>query len=239
MQTLGSVQLKETSMPLGQVTLEIDGTNNRFTSAFEATGRIIFEASDGEMLEVMIADADMSEPYIWNPTNSSEVVAFATHVQGLSDHNATLTLTDDDPVVSGAPSFADDTGDFQSWTVGVAIAPITVPAAAGNPSPTYAAHGELPSGITFNAITRVLSGTPNIGRSGTITIRATNSGGMDDWTVDYLAALGPISAPSFADDTGDFQSWDSRSSNCTNHCPCCRRQPFANTMSPRAAFPPG
>ena len=73
--------------------------NNGFTAEFEATGRIIFEASDGEMLEVMIANADMTEPYNWTPTNSAEVIAFANHVRGLTDQNATLTLTDDPATV--------------------------------------------------------------------------------------------------------------------------------------------
>ena len=79
--------------PAGQVGLSIVGTNNRFTAAFEASGRIIFEASDGETLEVMIADADMSEPYVWVPSNGAEVVAFVLHVKGLVDQTATLTLT--------------------------------------------------------------------------------------------------------------------------------------------------
>ena len=54
-------------------------------------------ASDGEVLEVMIANADMSEPYSWTPVNSAEVIAFANHVQALTDQTATLTLTDNDP----------------------------------------------------------------------------------------------------------------------------------------------
>ena len=41
---------------------------------------------------MMIADADMSEPYQWTPTNSAEVVAFVLHVKGLTDQDATLTL---------------------------------------------------------------------------------------------------------------------------------------------------
>ena len=51
--------------PPGQVQIAIDGTNNRLTAEFEAAGRIVFEASDGETLEVMIANADMQEPYEW------------------------------------------------------------------------------------------------------------------------------------------------------------------------------
>ena len=80
-QVITFVELNNAS-PVGEVTISIVGTNNRFTPEFEATGRIIFEASDGEMLEVMIADADMSETYTWVPTNSAEVVAFVCAREG-------------------------------------------------------------------------------------------------------------------------------------------------------------
>ena len=91
----------------GTVNLSIDGSNNRFTRAFEQTGRIIFEAtSSGETLEVRIADADMEEPYSWIPSNSAEVLAFTTHVLSLSDRSATLTLTNLPPdVVLSAQGF--------------------------------------------------------------------------------------------------------------------------------------
>ena len=143
-QTLNNVLLWYALSSAGQVQISITGTNDRFTDAFEATGRIIIEASDGETLEVMIANADMSEPYQWTPTNSAEVIVFANHILGLTDQNATLTLTDDPPVVNVAPSFADDTGDAQTWEMGTAIAAITVPEADGTPEPTYAVDGVLP-----------------------------------------------------------------------------------------------
>ena len=176
----------------GMVQISITGAiNDRFTAAFEATGRIIVEASDGEMLEVMIANADMSETYFWTPTNSAEVIAFTTHVIGLTDRNATLTLTDDPPVVNVAPSFADDTGDAQTWEMGTAITAITVPEADGTPAPTYAVEGVLPAGIAFDTGTRVISGTPTATGSGTITIRASNSEGNADWTVAYTTNAPP------------------------------------------------
>ena len=86
----------------GTVTLSLTGISDRFTAAFEATGRIIIEASDGETLEVMIANADMTEPYQWMPVNFADVIAFANHVATLTDTDATLTLTDD-PI--GPPPF--------------------------------------------------------------------------------------------------------------------------------------
>ena len=178
----------------GEVDLSLVGANNRFTTAFEATGRIIFEASDGETLEVVGFGGDMTEPYSWLPSNSAEVITFANHVRGLAlaDRNATLTLTDDP--ATAAPAFADDTGDAQSWTQNTAIASITVPAATGGPTPTYVATGR-PAGINFNTTTRVLSGTPTATGSGTITIRASNSEGSDDWTVAYTTAAPPATVP--------------------------------------------
>ena len=82
------------------------------------------------------------------------------------------------------PEFADNTGNAQTWAAGTAIT-ITVPSATGTPTPTYAAVGTLPTGISFNTGTRVISGTPETVASGTIRIRATNSQGSDDWTVAY------------------------------------------------------
>ena len=177
----------------GSVYLQIALDNNRFTAAFVATGRIIIEASDGETLEVMISNADTTEPYAWRPTNFAEVIAFANHGRGLANRNATLTLTDEPD--TSAPAFADSTGNAQSWTQNTAIASITVPAATGTPTPTYAVVGTLPAGIAFNTTTRVISGTPTVAGSGTIRIRATNSEGSDDWTVAYTTAAGVPARP--------------------------------------------
>ena len=72
--------------------LPLFDTNHRFTPAFEATGRFIVTASDGESVEFILANADQTETYDWTPTNGAEVGAFVTHVRGLTDHDATLTL---------------------------------------------------------------------------------------------------------------------------------------------------
>ena len=98
-------------MLAGRVNITIIGANDSSPLQFESTGRIIFEASDGETLEVMIANADMSEPYAMDSNQlRRSYYAFANHVRGLTDQTATLTLTDDPP--TSAPSFSDDTGDI-------------------------------------------------------------------------------------------------------------------------------
>ena len=90
------------------------------------------------------------------------------------------------------PSFTDDTGDAITGTVGQAITSVTVPVANGNPAPTYAAVGSLPAGVSFATGTRILSfdETAIEPGTGTIRIRATNSEGMDDWTVAYTFRAG-------------------------------------------------
>ena len=62
-QTLNAVRLYLSNEVEGDGLVEIDilGLDNNFKAEFVATGRIIFHASDGEELEVMIADADMTE----------------------------------------------------------------------------------------------------------------------------------------------------------------------------------
>ena len=176
----------------GRVQLALVAANHRFTTAFEATGRFIVTASDGETVEFLLANADLTETYDWTPTNAAEVGAFVAHVRNLTDFDATLTLTDE-AVSAVAPAFADDTGDAQAWTENTAITPITVPEATGAPAPTYAAV-DLPAGVVFDPTTRVISGTPTTAGSGTATVTATNSAGSADWTVAYTiaAAIMPL-----------------------------------------------
>ena len=133
----------------------------------------------------------------------------ATNSVGDSSYSPSANATTDAaPITLTAPAFADDTGDDQAWTQNTAIASITVPAASGNPTPTYASSGR-PPGLSFSTASRIISGTPTTTGSGTITVTATNSEGSDTWTVDYVTAAAPTTdvAPSFTDDTGDAQSW--------------------------------
>ena len=162
-----------------------------FSTVMEDNGTIDFTASNGSTL-TLTGIADSTEPYSWMPSNHAEQQAFATVLRGLSDRSLTVVFNDN---ASVAPSFADDTGDAQTWMQNTAIAAITVPEADGTPTPTYAVEGNLPAGIAFDTTTRVISGTPTATGFGTITIRATNSEGDADWTVDYTISA-PASAPS-------------------------------------------
>ncbi len=101
----------------------------------------------------------------------------------------TLTITDNDAV---ALSFA-QTLDDQSYYVGLAIADLTLPAARqGTPPYSYTLTPELPKGLTFNASTRALSGTPTeVTAPNTYTYTATDASAhsvMQQFTIAIVQA---------------------------------------------------
>ena len=75
----------------------------------------------------------------------------------------TATLTFDIEVAADlTPAFAQGTAiDDQSWTAGTAIGTLQLPAATGGNAPlTYSLSPTLPTGVTFDAAARTVTGTP-------------------------------------------------------------------------------
>ena len=133
---------------------------------------------------------------------SGTITITATNASGTD----TWTVAYNTALDVSAPSFSDATGDAQTWSTGNTISDVVVPAASGTPTPGYAIEGSLPAGLSFNASTRTISGTPtSVGSSGTITIRATNSEGSADWTLAYTITK----LLSFPDDPTTIQDWSS------------------------------
>ena len=173
-------------------------TGDDLSAFWEGNGELT--ATRGANTFTINADDNLDdlEPYNWG-ANQPGAGNFYTALGGGS-REISLTLRDN----ATAPSFADDTGDPIMGTVGTPIPSVTVPEATGDPTPTYAAVGALPTGVTFTPATRVLSFDENsiVAGSGTIRIRASNSEGSDEWTVAYSFGAATI-APFFADQFGD------------------------------------
>ena len=108
-----------------------------------------------------------------NPTATATV---ATYTYTATDsESVTWTLTFTVVVTASAITFASTIAN-QAWTVGTAVN-LTLPTASGGAGTfTYSLTPTLPSGATFTASTRVLSGTPT-GRftSATFTYTATDT----------------------------------------------------------------
>ena len=108
---------------------------------------------------------------------------------------ATLSIrTPYRPPTTVAPSFPTAEGAAQSWTTGESES-LTIPNAGGTPAATYTeiAGSTKPAGMTWNAATRTLSGTPTTAGTGRFSVEARNSRGTDriayNWTV--VAATAP------------------------------------------------
>ena len=110
----------------------------------------------------------------------------------LPDAAQTFTLT-----VNQAPAFT--SADHTTFTVGTAGS-FTV-TASGVPTPTLSENSSdtLPTGVTFNAATGVLSGTPAAGTGGTYTLHFTASNGVlpDATQIFTLTVSQATQAPTF------------------------------------------
>jgi hypothetical protein len=136
-------------------------------------------------------------------TSGSYPIIFTAHNGIGADASQSFTLT-----VNQSAAFS--SSSTVSFTVG-ALGSFTV-TATGLPAPTLSESGALPSGVTFNASTGVLSGTPASGTSGVypITFTAHNGIGADasqsfTLTVNQSAAFSSSNSASFTVSTaGSF-----------------------------------
>ena len=93
-----------------------------------------------------------------------------------NDGNAAL-LTFQLEVVTPPLTFGGESIDDQTWPIGRAIQPLTLPAAAGGLLPlTYTLRPALPDGVSFDPSTRRISGAPTVAQTATTyTYTATDS----------------------------------------------------------------
>ncbi len=117
---------------------------------------------------------DGTDQVTGTPTELGDTVVTITADDGVNDMvTATFTIT---VTSSGALSFGGATIDAQTYTVNTAITDLTLPVVTGGTGPYGYALPDRPSGLSFNAMTRVLSGTPDTEQGATTyTYTATDS----------------------------------------------------------------
>ena len=136
------------------------------------------------------------------PTAAQPATPYTYTATDADDDRATLTFT---MTVEGRvegdlqPAFGAHTIDDQSYAQHRAIEPLSLPAASGGNGPlTYALTPDPPAGLTFDAATRTLSGTPTTASPATAyTYTATTANG-DSATLTFRITVAANSAPSFA-----------------------------------------
>ena len=118
------------------------------------------------------------------PTQSGTYVITLRATNGVLTATQTFTLiVSATPVITSTSSTTYTTGTAGTFTV----------TATGYPTPTLSESGALPSGVTFNATTGVLSGTPAAGTGGsyTLTFTATNTYGTTTQTFTLIVNQAP------------------------------------------------
>lgn len=117
--------------------------------------------------------ADGAGPWAGLIVDDSTGSLYGTTVGGGSGYGVVFKLTipgylNQAPAITSASSTAFTVGAAGSFKV----------TASGSPEPTLSEAGTLPSGVTFNATTGVLSGTPAAGTGGTYKLTFTASNGV-------------------------------------------------------------
>ena len=196
----GSVQLSTISLTLFDPPNGLDlgffageGTPTAdLSDLVETQGTATFRHGDAEV--VIALSGDTTEPYSWG-LSADETVAARAFVDAISANTAGITLTISDgadPIAPTLAAIADKAGN-----VGTAVDVVLPAATAGEPDPTYAATG-LPTGLTFDAGTRRVTGTPTTEETATVTYAATNSQGSAsvefDWTIGPRLAVPVLAA---------------------------------------------
>ena len=119
------------------------------------------------------AAAGATGPYSWRmPSSSVQWVTAVIALRSVPPQQA--------PVITSASAATFTVGEAGSFRV----------TATGSPAPSLSESGALPSGVTFNSSTGVLSGTPASGTSGTYNLTFTASNGVSpDATQSFTLTL--------------------------------------------------
>ncbi len=167
----GVTQLTVTAMLDGKaldaaatVTLSIDpesaATRDLDYSALFNPSLVIPAGSTSASLTFLI------DPTADNEDEGNETITLIASAEGLTSASAHITLADgtETPLPPEATplAFADGTSiDDQEYTAGTAISAMELPAAVGGVGDIAYSVSDLPSGLSFDAATRTLSGTPD------------------------------------------------------------------------------
>ena len=166
----------------------------------------------------------------------TEYTYTATDVDG---DTAELTFTIE-VVADATPSFGTATIDAQSYTQGTAITTLTLPAATGgNGVLTYAlgARPALPAGLSFNATTRELTGTPSVVLTETEYIYTATDANGDTAELTFTIAVANAT-PSFGRATIAAQSYNQGAAIATLTLPEANggNAPLSYSLTPPAGL---
>ena len=170
--------------------------------AVTVPSEITFPAGESEVtFTVSITPVDDTE----EEGDEEVIVIVSGTVEGTYYYEGVgITILDDD----SAPSFGAARIPNQSYAQNTAISALALPAATGGDGTlSYSLSPAPPAGLSFDAATRRLSGTPTESQAATTyTYTATDRDG-DTATLTFRIAVGADIEPTFGDSTIGSQTW--------------------------------
>ena len=184
----------------GDYSLSTANTLTIAANATASTGAVTITAVDND---------------VHSPDKSVTVSGTVAGAAGVADPSpVTLTITNDDAAETSEPEPDPDTDpvftdalDPQNYRQGTEIAPLTLPAATGgNGTLTYSLT-DLPEGLTFDAETLVVSGTPTEAIEKTVYTLTAIDEDEDSTEMNFFLTVLANLAPSFDDASVDAQAY--------------------------------
>ncbi len=128
-------------------------------------------------------------------TEGDEAIRIKAMLPGLAEGSATLVLTETDgeeemmiplAFVAGASIAA------QSYTAGTAIHALELPVAVGGEGAITYSVSDLPAGLSFDAGTRMISGTPDAATDGAVEVTYTAMAGDESASLMFTITVNPM-----------------------------------------------
>ena len=186
------------------VVLSIDYNGSTATSGADYAGSFNPDAS----LVIPAGSVTGSRQFVVLPVvdtlaEGSETIRLIGVADGLVGDAVEIALSDPvpEPTVSAEPdsSFRFDAAIAdQEYTVGAAIPPLVLPTAIGGTGELSYGVSDLPAGLTFDATTRTISGTPTAATDGAVTVTYTVIDEADN-TIAATFSITVKERPTFAD----------------------------------------
>ena len=164
--------------------------------ASEAARDVDYSALFNPLLEIPAGEISGSITLLIDPTadtadEGNETITLNGAIEGLDNGMGTITLSDIEVAEVVPLAFAEGAMiDAIEATAGTAIADAVLPAAAGGLGDISYSVSELPAGLSFDAETRTLSGTPEA--EGTAEVTYTAMAGKESVTLTLSITVNPM-----------------------------------------------
>ena len=160
----GTFTLVLTAVPTADVTLTPSSSNGDIT--LDAASYTFTTTGWDTTQTVTVAAAQDADTADDTATITFSVTSTDTGYSGIAVSAVGVTVTDaGTPPPAKTVSFGNTTIADQTWTQHTQISPLTLPAATaseGSPTIGYTLSPSLPSGLSFDATSRTISGTPTV-----------------------------------------------------------------------------